>query len=74
MEEAAGTMLANGLNGPKALKKLYLEMQWWHQAACAAVLKPLGNPDNEMPLELIDFGFLLDVHTTFLKVFCEIIV
>lgn len=69
MEEPAGPPLGKSLNsGPRELETLNLDHQWWTQGAAAAVLKPFGNSNNAMPIKLIDFGYMLDVHKGFLKV------
>lgn len=70
MEESAGPALGRGLatGRPRELEALKFEQQWWHQESAAAVLKPLGNRKNKMPIELVDFGWMLDIHKSFIAV------
>lgn len=70
MEEGAGPNLARGLGtgAPRDLETLHVEQQWWHQESAGTILRPLGNRKNMMPIELVDFGWMLDVHKSFLNV------
>ncbi|XP_021945191.2 leucine-rich repeat-containing protein 74A-like [Folsomia candida] len=69
MEEGAGPNLARGLGtgAPRDLETLHVEQQWWHQESAGTILRPLGNRKNMMPIELVDFGWMLDVHKSFLN-------
>jgi hypothetical protein len=72
MEEDCGGPIGGALNaGIRDLKYLNVGQQWWHQKAASLVLKPFGynrNFNAESPMEVIDFGWLLDIHTSFIKV------
>jgi hypothetical protein len=70
MEEPAGPALSQGLGTgkPRELESLQLTQQWWHQESAGAVLRPFGFKKNVMPIEYVDFGWMLDVHKSFLSV------
>lgn len=70
MGEPGGPNIARGLgNGkPRDLENLLFGQQWFHQQSAGAILRPLGNSKNEMPIETVDFGWMLDVHKSFLAV------
>ncbi|CAL8090062.1 unnamed protein product [Orchesella dallaii] len=69
MEAASAQSMARGLGRHKqrAIKSIKLELQRFRQEHGAAILKPLANKKLDMPdFELLDFGFMLDIHTTFI--------
>jgi hypothetical protein len=78
MEEDCGGPIGGALNaGIRDLKYLNVGQQWWHQKAASLVLKPFGynrNFNAESPMEVIDFGWLLDIHTSFIKVLSYIFI
>ncbi len=69
MGEGSAPAIARSLTRQptRDLKIIQLELQRWYQNHAAAILKPFANEKLEMPIELIDFGMMLDVHTTFLN-------
>jgi len=71
MDEDSGGPFGRSLHGKRQLTHLLFGKQHWHQKSAALALKPFTFPRNfnaETPMQLIDFGWLLDIHTAFIKV------
>lgn len=49
------------------LRILQVEFQRWRFEEGAMVLKPFGNSLLAIPIELVDFGMMLDIHTSFIN-------